>query len=311
MRTPLIVALAASLVGCSREPTRQATAESCTDTRELTCSNRTAPGEPIRLASFKADPPAEAAKLAVATKTEKPPLHRVRKKAQAAGGKRVIAAKAKSPATRVPPPALARQPEPKGGTTTAAGSVTTGVAAASVATGVTVTDSRSLVDPAANSNGRAIQEQVAAATAVAERMTVATATAARDGAQPIAGALPNDTEPLIAVVMVRPEIRSAFALSAQDVAIDDRYSVPSADIRIAIVAAGGPVVELSAGKSAAIDRLVNGEVSAAVVALVSPDAAEAFPEITGFRIFRIPLSPSYLTPRPGSETGRKVPKRSH
>jgi hypothetical protein len=37
--------------------------------------------------------------------------------------------------------------------------------------------------------------------------------------------------------------------------------------------------------------LRNGEVPAAVVALVSPDAAEAFPDIAGYNIFRIPLSP--------------------
>jgi hypothetical protein len=32
-------------------------------------------------------------------------------------------------------------------------------------------------------------------------------------------------------------------------------------------------------------------VPAAVVALVSTDAAQAFPDIAGFRIFRVPLSP--------------------
>jgi hypothetical protein len=48
---------------------------------------------------------------------------------------------------------------------------------------------------------------------------------------------------------------------------------------------------VSAGKTAAIDRLRNGEVTAAVLALVSTDAAKAFPEIAGFKIFRVPLSP--------------------
>ncbi|WP_245284130.1 hypothetical protein [Bradyrhizobium sp. Cp5.3] len=67
---------------------------------------------------------------------------------------------------------------------------------------------------------------------------------------------------------------------------------------IAIVAAGGPAVQLSAGHTAAIDRLVNGEVPAAVAALVSVDAAEAFPEIKGFKIFHLPLSSRWLKPRP-------------
>jgi hypothetical protein len=130
-------------------------------------------------------------------------------------------------------------------------------------------------------------------------MTVAAATAARDGTDPIAGPSP-DTEPLVAVVIVRPEIPSVFALTEKNVAIDDRYSAPSGDIMdimIAIVAGGGPVVQLSAGHTAAIDRLVNGEVPAAVAALVSVDAAEAFPEIKGFKIFHLPLSSRWLKPR--------------
>ena len=98
--------------------------------------------------------------------------------------------------------------------------------------------------------------------------------------------------------MVRPEIRSVSDLTGKNIAIDDRYLVSSADVTIAIAAASGPVVQLSAGKTTAIDRLVNGEVPAAVLALVSSEAAEAFPEIKGFKIFHIPLSSRYLKPRP-------------
>lgn len=58
------------------------------------------------------------------------------------------------------------------------------------------------------------------------------------------------------------------------------------------------MVELSVGHTTAIDRLVNGEVPAAVLALVSADAAEGFPEIAGFRIFHIPLSPRSLKAPP-------------
>ena len=150
--------------------------------------------------------------------------------------------------------------------------------------------------PAPNSNGRSIQVQVAAATVVAEAMTVAermtsaSVAAARDGAEPSAGASPNNASPLVAVVIVRPEIRSVSDLTGKNIAIDDRYLVSSADVRNAIAAAGGPVVQLSAGKTKAIDRLVNGEVPAAVLALVSAVAAEGFPEIAGFRVFHVPLS---------------------
>ena len=139
---------------------------------------------------------------------------------------------------------------------------------------------------------------MAAATGVAERMTVATASATRNDGEPIAGASTNKTDHLVAVVMVRAEVGSVSDLSGKDVAIDERYSASSADVRIAIVAAGGPVVQLTAGRTTAVDRLVEGEVPAAVVALVSADAAQGFPEIAGFKIFRIPLSPTILKARP-------------
>ena len=62
-------------------------------------------------------------------------------------------------------------------------------------------------------------------------------------------------------------------------------------MRTAIVAAGATEVQLSEGSTTAINRLTNGEVPAAVVALVAPDAAETFPDIKGFTIFHVPLSP--------------------
>jgi hypothetical protein len=68
-------------------------------------------------------------------------------------------------------------------------------------------------------------------------------------------------------------------------------------VRTAIAAAGATEVQLSETQPRAINRLISGDVPAAVLALVSPEAAEGFPEIAGFRIFRIPLSPRSLKPR--------------
>ena len=68
-------------------------------------------------------------------------------------------------------------------------------------------------------------------------------------------------------------------------------SKASSDVRTALVAAGASEVQLTTGETAAIDRLVSGDVPAAVLTLVSADAAEAFPEIPGFKVFRVPLSP--------------------
>jgi hypothetical protein len=160
-----------------------------------------------------------------------------------------------------------------------------------------------------------IQKQVAAAVGVAERMTVATATPASeskkddtegsDHSAPVppgdnekaATALPNGTDLLVALLMVRPEIKSVSELANKNIAIDDSQSAPSGDVRTAIVAVGAPEVQLTAGETKALDRLISGEVPAAVLALVSPEAAAGFPDIPGFKIIRVPLSPTSLKAR--------------
>jgi hypothetical protein len=162
-------------------------------------------------------------------------------------------------------------------------------------------------DAAANPKPRTIQAQVAAATAVAERMTAATAvpppaqTASNTDpsnrseppvdAEKTATASPNNANLLVALLMARPDIKSVSDLAGKDIAIDDRQSASNDNVRAAIVAAGAAEVQLSEGQTMAIDRLIGGEVPAAVLTLVSPEAAEGFPEIAGFNIFRIRLSP--------------------
>ena len=130
--------------------------------------------------------------------------------------------------------------------------------------------------------------------ALAEQVT-ATAVAApeqkaNNTAEKIAPASPNN-EDRVALLMARPEIKSVSDLAGKDVAIEERQSASSEIVRGAITAAGAAEVRLSAGHTKAIDRLIGGEVPAAVLTLVSSEAAEWFPDVAGFRIFRIPLSP--------------------
>jgi hypothetical protein len=157
---------------------------------------------------------------------------------------------------------------------------------------------------------KTIQEQVAAATVVAERMTIATTLAAlkannRDrstqskaaedgsGAKATTASANNIGLP-VAVLMVRSDIKSVSDLTGKTIAVESRYSAYSRSVRAAIVKAGAPDVQLSEDQATAINRLVSGEVPAAVLALVSAEAAEKFPEIAGFRIFHVPLSPRFL-----------------
>jgi ribosomal protein L19 len=154
---------------------------------------------------------------------------------------------------------------------------------------------------------RAFAQQVTVATAAAEQLQLPAAKANgmdRSGSQDIAQhgttardtartapAPPDNPDLLVAVLMARPETKSVADLAGKTIAIDERYAKSSSTVRTAIVAAGATEVQLSEGTTTAINRLTNGEVPAAVVALVSPDATETFPDIKGFKIFHVPLSP--------------------
>jgi hypothetical protein len=122
---------------------------------------------------------------------------------------------------------------------------------------------------AVDSGTRTTEAQVTAATAVAERATAATE---------------------VAILMTRPEIKSLSDLAGTNIAIDDKHSAADSIIRNAMATAGAAEVQLTGSQTKAIDRVISAEVPASVLTLASPEAAEGFPEIAGFKIFRVPLS---------------------
>lgn len=308
MRTLLIGALAATLAGCSRQPPPQAAAGSCTGTNGSARLERTG-GPPIKLATFKINSAAMDTKSASARKPEKSSSAHARHGARLASKTAKptrIAAKAAPPASRVPLP----HSSPKTRLQPAGNAVAT----------ESKTARANIAEPhptvGLNFSTRMIEAQVAAALALAERITVATAapapdikaknrdsssrpeTLARGNTEKPESASANDTDLLVALLMARPNIKSVPDLTGKTIAIDDRYSASNGSVRTAIVAAGAPEVQLREGQATAINRLVNGEVPAAVLALVSADAAEGFSEIAGFKIFHIPLSPRSLKAQP-------------
>ena len=115
--------------------------------------------------------------------------------------------------------------------------------------------------------------------------------------EPTASVPTNNTDDLVALMMASLEIKLVSDLTGKEVAIDYQPSGPGTSIRTAIAAAGAVEVQLNEGHTKAIDRLIAGEVPAAILTLVSPEAAEWFPDIPGYRIFRIPLSPRSLKTR--------------
>ena len=106
-----------------------------------------------------------------------------------------------------------------------------------------------------------------------------------------------NTSDLVALVIARLEIKSIADLAGRDVAIEEGQSASSGAIQTAIAASGAAEVQLSAGPAKAIDRLIDGEVPAAVLALVSTEAAEWFPEV-----------PIIIT-KMGKEAARIVPPK--
>ena len=148
-----------------------------------------------------------------------------------------------------------------------------------------------------------IQQQVSAAVAVAKQTTFA-AQAAPRALEVVEGKSLNETDALVAIVVARPEIRSISDLEGKVVAMDEEYSDLRGDILVAFVLAGALPDEFSVGHTTAINRLLKGEVPAAVLALVSADSAKEFPDIAGFKNFQVPLYSH------SSAGNRDIPKRS-
>ena len=142
---------------------------------------------------------------------------------------------------------------------------------------------------AADSNTRTIQEQVTAATVIAEHVVTLR------NAEKAASGSPSNTDQMVVLLIARPEINAISDLTGKDIAIDDRHSASGDKVRTAIAAAGAAEIQLSEGQTKAIDRLIRGEVPAAVLALLYPETG--FPQFAGFKIFRIPLAPRSPTAR--------------
>jgi TRAP-type uncharacterized transport system substrate-binding protein len=161
---------------------------------------------------------------------------------------------------------------------------------------------------AADARTRTLLDQVAAATAVAKQVTAAATHTANSERSVRGGGVRSETNasttassddmnpPLVALLMAQPDIRSVTDLTGKVIAIDGTQSSLNANVRTALVAAGAAQVQLSESEGKAVNRLTSAEVPAAVLALVSAEAADWFPDIKGFRIFRIPLSPRSLEP---------------
>jgi TPR repeat protein len=149
-----------------------------------------------------------------------------------------------------------------------------------------ITDQRPADAVVSGSHEKTTRELVAAAMALAERMT--DGMAASQGAPPASS---GNIDARIAILIARPDIRSVSDLTGKEIAIDDKLPGSSRKIQIAMAAAGATDVRVNERQAKASERVIDGAVPAAVLTLVSREAADAVPEIPGFKIFRIPFTP--------------------
>jgi hypothetical protein len=139
---------------------------------------------------------------------------------------------------------------------------------------------------------RTPQEQVMAALQIAAQITAAETpgpNARSDEASDAGASQTRDTTKLVALLISKADTKSVSALTGANIAIDAAQSGAENDIRTSLAAAGATEVQLTPGDTKPVDRVMWGEVPAAVMGLVSSDAAEAFPEVKGYKVLRVPL----------------------
>lgn len=241
---------------------------------------------------------------------EAPPLKIVPETSAPRPARRAVAAHrdGTKPASR----RVAKQPAPKSPARTSGPKPAAEPAVNAEPAPAVVTPSISPDMAAVASPPAAVEAPVAAVTPPAEQVTVAPAptpqqeaanaeppikTAAAEAVdttsiQPVTSDTgdKSSSENRVAVVMTRPEIEQLSDLAGKDLAIEEEQSASSTSLKAAIASAGAAEVNLNEGSVKAVDRLINGDVPAALLAIASPDAAEQIPEMPGYRIFRIPLS---------------------
>jgi len=202
-----------------------------------------------------------------------PPAGKVASNGRTTGSKpsagRKIATSNAAPQTpRKEPPAVAAAPPQQAASETAAAATPKPAAKSEVATAVT--------------------QPPPATLEIATRPAPPATTAKAGEAGRVASASPDDLDNLVALVLAGPEINSLSDLNNRNIAIAEKQSASSGRVSAALMAAGAAEVRFSEVKTSAIDQLIDGAVPAAVV-LAPRDVANLFPEVAGFRTFRVPL----------------------
>jgi hypothetical protein len=124
---------------------------------------------------------------------------------------------------------------------------------------------------------------------LARRLTAESKRAATRGST--AGSATDD--PRIALLITKGAVLTISELAGKSIAIDSNLSESDAAIRVALVAAGAPEIQISEDRSKPLSKMLRDEVPGAVIGLVLPDRLHDIPpQVEGYRVFQVPLSPS-------------------
>ena len=94
----------------------------------------------------------------------------------------------------------------------------------------------------------------------------------------------------VLIILAQPDVTNLFDLNNKAVVIAGLTSISLATVDTALSAAGAGAVQLTQGTKSDIDKLLDGKVSAAIIACVTPERAQSFPEIAGFRLLRVAVN---------------------
>ena len=102
---------------------------------------------------------------------------------------------------------------------------------------------------------------------------------------------PSSSEGKVLILLARPEIKLITDVGDDTVILAGSFSVSKARIATTLSAAASRTVTVVEGSKNDVGHLIDGDVHVVVAALLSPEAAKAYPGLEGLSVIRVPLSP--------------------
>jgi predicted dienelactone hydrolase len=100
-----------------------------------------------------------------------------------------------------------------------------------------------------------------------------------------------DPERKILIVLAKPDVKEIADLHDKTVVLAGVAAPSDERLKAAFAAAGAGGAQFKQGAVNDVDEVGSGAVAAAIVAVVKPEIASAFPEVPGYRLLRVEVAP--------------------